>query len=467
MPKKAVAIFFLLAFVGAALYVYFTFPRTKDQIPTSNNQRPFPSAPMPAPNTPNGVPVPDSVPKPNTPKVPPGPSLHVMAWASDLDAQRLDALADAFAKATGRSVALTLDADPASYRRDLAQALASGSAPDLCLVSSRDFCGLDPADLADARPQGDFAPRSLAAFTVDGTVRAVPDEFAVDLLFYNTNHFDRAGIAYPGTHWTWDILEADARALDSLHFKDAAGRPIYPLELSADLDLWNILCTAAGHPALDLDTWHVASDLETQEAQLHALDVLHELFHAYTITAPLPKGADAPGAYFAQQRASLLIAGSDYAAVLPRAVPFGVTLVPRDLVPASLAQVNGWAVTAKSTQADAARILAQYLAAAPVHAGWTSVHPPADPESFDGICHAAMSHALLPRLDAKTTALAQFVDKQIGLLARNDQPTTQVLYVRIQTAYAAAAGLAPRNAGVDPQTPTLRVEGGPRLQPDE
>ena len=102
VPKKAVAIFFLLAFLGAALFVYFTFPRTKDEIPTSNNQRPFPSVPEPSPNAPNGVPVPETVPHPNTPKVPPGPTLRVMAWASGPDAQRLEAEADAFGAATGR-----------------------------------------------------------------------------------------------------------------------------------------------------------------------------------------------------------------------------------------------------------------------------------------------------------------------------------------------------------------------------
>ena len=99
MPKKAVALFFLLAFLGAAIFVYFTFPRTKEEIPASNNQRPFPSVPGPGPNS---VPVPETVPRPNTPKVPPGPTLRVMAWASGADARTLEAEADAFAAATGR-----------------------------------------------------------------------------------------------------------------------------------------------------------------------------------------------------------------------------------------------------------------------------------------------------------------------------------------------------------------------------
>ena len=161
MPKKAVAIVFLLAFLGAAIFVYFTFPRTKEEIPTSTNQRPFPSVPAPGPN---GVPVPETVPHPNTPKVPPGPTLRVMAWASGAEANALTAEADAFGAASGRHAALTIDDDAASYRRDLRQALASDSPPDVCLVAARDFSGLDPVrDLADAPPRPHAAPGQCRA----------------------------------------------------------------------------------------------------------------------------------------------------------------------------------------------------------------------------------------------------------------------------------------------------------------
>ena len=294
MPKKAVAIFFALAFLGAAVYVFFTFPRTKDEIPKSNNQRPFPSAPEPGPN---GLPVPETVPHPNTPKVPPGPTLRVMAWASGADAKALTAEADAFGDATGRRASLIIDPDAVSYRHDLAEAMASAAPPDVCLVAARDFSGLDPAtDLADVTPTDGSAPRSVAAFTVGGSVKAVPDEFSVDVLYYNPSHFDQAGIGYPDRHWNWDILEADARALDSLKLKDAAGHPIYPLESTPDFDLWNILCTQAGHPALDLDVWHL-TDTDTRDSQIRALDLIHEIFQELSITAPLPKGGETPGSF--------------------------------------------------------------------------------------------------------------------------------------------------------------------------
>ena len=460
MPKKAVAIYFLLAFLGAAIFVYRTFPRTKDEIPTSNNQRPFPSAPEPGPN---GVPVPETVPHPNTPKVPPGPTLRVMAWASGGEAQALEAEADAFGAATGRHASLMIDGDMAGYRRDLQQAIASGSPPDVCLVGARDFSGLDPArDLADVTPLPGSAPRSIAAFTVNGQIKAAPDEFSVDVLFYNPNHFDQAGIGYPDRHWNWDILEADARALDALKLKDASGQPIYPLELPADFDFWNILCTQAGHPALDLDGWHLA-DVDTKESQMRALDFIHEIFQGLSVTAPLPKAGEPPGRLFAQQRASLLIAPSDLTAWLPP-FPYAFTLLPEDMARASLAQVNGWAVLAKSPDITAARALAGYLAWQPVHAGWSSVQKPAGDNSPQAICYEAFGQALVPRIEPKTARLAQFLDQQINDLARKSPQTTDALYDRIQTEYQADTSTGSASTDLSQAKPTPKVEADPQVR---
>jgi len=428
VPKKAVAIFFLAAFIGAAIFVYFTFPRTKEQIPTSNNQRPFPPAPEPAPND---VPPPETVPHPDTPKLPPGPTLRVMAWASTVEAKAIESEADAFETASGRHISLTIEDDPAVYRHDLQQAIASDTPPDLCLIAARDFSGTDPArDLADATPDPGTAPRSIAAFTVGGEIKAAPDEFSVDVLFYNAAYFDQAGIGYPGRHWTWDMLEADARALDAIKLKNDAGQPVYPLELPADFDFWNILCTEAGHPALDLDVWRL-TDPGGKEAQMRALDLIHEMFQEFSVTAPLPKAHEPPGRFFAQQRASLLIAPSEFTASLPK-FRYAFTLLPRDIDRASLARVNGWAVTAKSSQPEAARALAAYLAHQPVHAGWSSVQMPTETDTPDALCHEALEQALLPRIDPKTAALALFLDQQINQLARNSQQKTDETYARIQ-----------------------------------
>jgi ABC-type glycerol-3-phosphate transport system substrate-binding protein len=459
VPKKTVAIFFIAAFIGAAIFVYLTFPRTKEEIPQSNNQRPFPSAP--GPNNLPPEPVPESVPHPNTPKVPPGPTLKVMAWATAAEAKTLEAEADAFQASTGRSVSLTVQNDPATYRHDLQQALASDSPPDLCLIDARDFSGTDPAfDLADATPNPGSAPRSIVAFTIGGKIKAVPDEFSVDVLFYNPAFFDQAAIGYPDRHWNWDILEAMTRAMASLKLKNDAGQAVYPLELPANFDFWNILCTQAGHPAQDLDAWHL-SDSAGKDSQMRALDFIHIFFQELEVAAPPTKVNDSPGQYFAQQRAAMLIAPSNLTASLP-SFSYRFTLLPSDITRASMARVNGWAVPAKSSQQDAARDLASYLAWQPVHAGWSSVQKPAD-DSPQAICYEALDQSLLPRLEPKTVELTQFLDQQINQLAHTSGLSSATLYARIQTEYqgetsapAIQNGL-PKAAG---GTPALQVPAG-------
>ena len=301
---------------------------------------------------------------------------------------------------------------------------------------------------------------------LDARIKAAPDEFSVDVLFYNPAHFDRATIGYPDRHWNWDILEMDARALQSLKLKDASGQPIYPLELPADFDFWNILCTQAGHPAMDLGVWHLA-DADTKESQMRALDFIHEIFQELSVTAPLPKAGEPPGRLFAQQRVALLIAPSELAASLPD-FHYAFTVLPQDLARASLARVNGWAVTARSTQTEAARALAGYLADQPVHAGWSSVNKPADDASPGAVCYEALGQALVPRIEPKTARMAQFLDQQINLLARNSRQKTDELYARIQTEFESdISPLAPDKTRSRRQRCRRRTEQkpAPKLDP--
>ncbi|MCE0484384.1 MAG: extracellular solute-binding protein [Methylacidiphilales bacterium] len=461
MPKKAVVIYLLLALLGAAIFIYFTFPRTKDEIPKSNNQRPFPSAPEPG-----GVPVPENIPHPDTPKLPPGPKLRVMAWASPGESKELETEADAFQIETGRAVSLTIESDPATYRHDLPQAIASATPPDVCLISARDFSGLDPsADLAAVTPSPDTTPRSIEAFTVGGEIRAVPDEFSVDLLFYNSSYFDQAGIGYPDRHWTWDILESISRALASLKLSDPSGQPIYSLEIPVNFDFWNVLCAQAGHPALDLNVWHLA-DTTAHDSQVRALDFFHNYFQELTVAAPPPKPDEIPGHYFAQQRSALLIAPSDLAANFPK-VQYGMTVLPEDMARATIACVNGWAVLTKSTQPDAARALALYLSAQPVHAGWTTVQKPPDSDTSAALCQEALGQALLPRIESGAAPLVKTLDHQINVFARTTGVTSESFYAQIQAQFRKISDSgSDASASSEPTwlKPNPRIQAAPQLR---
>ena len=382
-----------------------------------------------------------------------------MAWASPAEAQALGARLDALRRPDRAVMSLTLVNDEATYRHDLPQALASDTPPDVCLVDARDFSGADPArDFAPVTPDRAVASRSIAAFTVDGAVKALPDEFAVDLLYYNPADFDRAGIAAPGPHWNWDVLEAISRAIASLKLTNAQGAPVYALELPADFDFWNMLCTQAGQPALDVGTWHLG-DADGRNAELRSLDFIHTFFQGLSVTAPPPRDGAAPGRYFGAQQAAMLIGPSDLTASLPN-FGYRVTNVPRDMCSASLAHVNGWAVAANSTQADAAQKLAAYLSTQPVHAGWSPVQTGGAVDGFTAICQAALGESVIPRISAKDEPLAQFLDAQIEQLARQPDGDTGQLYARIQAEYQ--SGLARPAGGQRDCRRPRRIEVAPR-----
>ena len=148
------------------------------------------------------------------------------------------------------------------------------------------------------------------------------------MLFYNELHFDRAGIGYPDRHWTWDVVEGIARALGSLRMKNDAGQPIYPLELPLILIFGTFSARKRGtRRSTSGSGTSLAHD--TRESQMHALEWIHLFFCGLTVTAPPTKPGRMPGALFARQRSSLLIAPSDFAAALPK-FRYAFTLMPAD-----------------------------------------------------------------------------------------------------------------------------------------
>jgi multiple sugar transport system substrate-binding protein len=65
----------------------------------------------------------------------------------------------------------------------------------------------DSLDLAD------FYPGAMSFFKMEGETLAVPTGVDVDVLYYNKDLFDRYGVPYPKTGWTWDDFLDAAVAL--------------------------------------------------------------------------------------------------------------------------------------------------------------------------------------------------------------------------------------------------------------
>jgi multiple sugar transport system substrate-binding protein len=67
----------------------------------------------------------------------------------------------------------------------------------------------------------DYWPGAIDSTSFEGSVYGFPRDSAVEVLYYNKDHFDAAGLEYPTDEWTWDDLRTAAEALT---VKAASGR---------------------------------------------------------------------------------------------------------------------------------------------------------------------------------------------------------------------------------------------------
>lgn len=105
-----------------------------------------------------------------------------------------------------------------SYNNKIQQMITGGNAPDVMLLQEADYVRyakagvideLDPAEFGV--DESDLQP-AIAELADDlGGTYGFPMGFATELMYYNKDMFDAAGLDYPTDDWTWDDY-ADAAA---------------------------------------------------------------------------------------------------------------------------------------------------------------------------------------------------------------------------------------------------------------
>jgi multiple sugar transport system substrate-binding protein len=108
------------------------------------------------------------------------------------------------------------------YESKLLTSFAAGSAPDVFWISSgsaRSYIAravlydMTPLIEADGIDLGDFYPATLDPFVSEGRYFSLPNDACSAVLFYNTEHFDSAGVSPPKGDWTFDDFRAAAQKL--------------------------------------------------------------------------------------------------------------------------------------------------------------------------------------------------------------------------------------------------------------
>ena len=152
-------------------------------------------------------------------------------WGSPEEIETHQAVADAY-MAANPEVTIEIWAQPwGDYFTKLQTLWAAGDGeaiPDVLFLSPIPTYAadgvLEPLDsyiAASGTDVDDYWPGVLRTTSYEGQIYGFPRDIGINILYYNKDHFDEAGLSYPDESWTWDDLRAAAEALT---IKAASGR---------------------------------------------------------------------------------------------------------------------------------------------------------------------------------------------------------------------------------------------------
>ena len=144
-------------------------------------------------------------------------------WGSPAEIATHQAVADAFMDEHPEIKIEILSAPWGDYFTKVQTLWASGDAtqipdvlfltPVLPYAAQGVLENLDPYIEKAGYDLEDYWPSLLDLSSFDGSVYGFPRDSGLEVLYYNKDIFDEAGLEYPNDDWTWDDLRAAAEAL--------------------------------------------------------------------------------------------------------------------------------------------------------------------------------------------------------------------------------------------------------------
>jgi multiple sugar transport system substrate-binding protein len=327
-------------------------------------------------NAPASAPVPSQVPaatlapaSPPTSAPVPSPEPVALTFAFPDDAASAAAAKAQIAAYTGEHPEVQITAKPipaGEYARQLLDS-ADTSATDIDLFVSADSLApalidrkiaLDLQSLLGGRPAlkpADFEPAALAAWQRGAALYGLPADAVPQVLFYNQDLFEAAGVAAPAPGWTWDDWLAKARQL-TVRSGGSVSR------YGTALTQWSAMVWGNGGELLnETGTQTLLSSPEAIAGVQFAADMVN--VHR---VAPPPKDAGGPDPVelFQSQNVAMLPGASSLAGRLLEAkLPFkwAIAPLPAGKVAVSPISVSGVAISARSPNAQAALDFASWL----------------------------------------------------------------------------------------------------------
>ncbi|MFQ5810445.1 MAG: ABC transporter substrate-binding protein [Armatimonadota bacterium] len=128
-------------------------------------------------------------------------------------------------------IKVTLRHVPTRFEDKMQTEMAGGTAPDVMFfqdeyfpmfAAKNAFLDLTPYIEEDGMDLSDFFEQGIVEFSHQGRLHGFPRDWGANVIFYNKDLFDRAGVPFPDEDWTWDdFLDAATRLTRD---NDADGR---------------------------------------------------------------------------------------------------------------------------------------------------------------------------------------------------------------------------------------------------
>ena len=254
------------------------------------------------------------------------------------------------------------------YFTKLDAALAAGGGPDVFFITNvpsyaarNTLEDLGPWIAKTKFPIDEYVPDSLRIHSLNGKLYSIPRDSATNVLYYNKDDFDKAGIKYPDANWKWTDLEAAAKKLT---VTDGGRVTRYGLVLESNQ--WPMFAYQNGGAVFDDPVQPTKFELADPKAAA-AIQFLGDLINKDKAVPNFTEADQMGGtaSMFASDQASMSITNASRLGTYAKA-PFKWAVAPLPAGPdgthANEAGGAGFAINANSKVKDAAWAFMQYLA---------------------------------------------------------------------------------------------------------
>jgi multiple sugar transport system substrate-binding protein len=254
------------------------------------------------------------------------------------------------------------------YWTKLDAALAGGGGPDVLFITNvpsyaarNTLENLDPYIEKSNFPIDEYVKDALRIHSLNGHLYSIPRDTATNVLYYNQDDFDKAGIPYPDASWTWDDLRDAAKKLT---VTDGGRITRYGLVLEANF--WPTFVYQNGATIFDDPVQPTKYTLDDPKAA-EAIQFVGDLINVDKSVPNFQEAEQMGGtaSMFAADQASMSITNASRLGTYA-SVPFKWGVAPLPAGPsgihANAAGGAGFAINANSKNKDAAWDFLQYLA---------------------------------------------------------------------------------------------------------